>query len=367
MTVFFIIFVPHYTKVVNAVNKTTKIMQVKIDINSKTPVYKQIVEQITGLIQAGYYKPGDLLPSMNELAAELDISKETIKKAYSVLRKKNIIDATQGKGFYVSKDEENKNLNILVLFDKLSTYKQVLFHSFESHLGDNAEITIRLHNQDIDLFECFVDENLDLFDYYVVTPHFPLQQDIQKRVIKTLKRIPNRKLILLDRNINELPGNFGAVYQDFERDVYLGLMQGVRKLKRAPKLNIVTMPSSLYAPSIIKGIEEFCSDYKIEVEYHYNIVPGIIHRKEVYLILNGQLDVELIELVRNAKLMNYKVGKDIGIISYNESPINEIILDGLTTLSTDFKQMGMIAAQMIQEKTFRKVKCDFHLIRRSTF
>lgn len=340
---------------------------IRIDESSQTPVYKQIIESITGLVDAGKYKEGDLLPSMNELAGELNISKETVKKAYSILREKNIIDATQGKGFYVSKIENNKKLKILVLFDKLSTYKQILFNSFESTIGNKAEITIRLHNQDIDLFEHFVDENLDLFDFYVITPHFPLQQDIQKRVIKTLKRIPNRKLLLLDRIVEELPGHFGAVYQDFERDIYLGLMQGVNKLKKSTKLNVITMPTSMYSPLIIKGIKEFCSVYNINAVFYHNIIPEIIHKKEVFLILNGQLDTELIELFRNAKLMNYKIGKDIGIISYNESPINEIILDGLTSLSTDFTQMGELAAQMILNKSFKKIKCDFHLIRRRTF
>ena len=62
-----------------------------------------------------------------------------------------------------------------------------------------------------------------------------------------------------------------------------------------------------------------------------------------------------------------KIGEDIGIISYNESPINEVILDGLTVFSTDFKQMGNSAAKMIIDKSFKKIKCDFKLIKRNTF
>ena len=80
-----------------------------------------------------------------------------------------------------------------------------------------------------------------------------------------------------------------------------------------------------------------------------------------------QLDSELIELVRAAKLKDCKIGEDIGIISYNESPINEIILDGLTVLSTDFEQMGDLTANMIIDNNLKKIKCDFKLIRRSTF
>ena len=67
------------------------------------------------------------------------------------------------------------------------------------------------------------------------------------------------------------------------------------------------------------------------------------------------------------KQKGYKIGKDIGIIAYNESPINEIILDGLTVFSTDFEQMGKLAGEIILNKTINKIKCDFKLIRRGTF
>ena len=70
----------------------------------------------------------------------------------------------QGKGFYVSAAGVADKLSVLVLFDKLSNYKQVLFNSFAEEIGDAAEITIRLHNQNVDLLEYYVEENLDLFE-----------------------------------------------------------------------------------------------------------------------------------------------------------------------------------------------------------
>ena len=141
---------------------------IKIDHESQVPVYKQIVGQVEALVRSGEYAEGCLLPSMNELSAMLDISKETVKKAYSILRNKGFIDARQGKGFYVSAAEVSAKMSVLVLFDKLSNYKQVLFNSFAGEIGDAAEITIRLHNQNVELLEYYIEENLDLFDYYVI-------------------------------------------------------------------------------------------------------------------------------------------------------------------------------------------------------
>ena len=102
---------------------------IKIDHESQVPVYKQIVGQVEALVRSGEYAEGCLLPSMNELSAMLDISKETVKKAYSILRNKGFIDARQGKGFYVSAAGVSEKMSVLVLFDKLSNYKQVLFNS----------------------------------------------------------------------------------------------------------------------------------------------------------------------------------------------------------------------------------------------
>ena len=55
-------------------------------------------------------------------------------------------------------------------------------------------------------------------------------------------------------------GNFGAAYQDFENDVAAGLEQGLRKLKTIGKLNVITLPTSLYGSLIQRKISEFCRE-----------------------------------------------------------------------------------------------------------
>lgn len=339
--------------------------QVLISKDSKIPIYKQLMLSINSLVDKGVYKVGDSLPSLNELADDLEISKETVKKAYTHLKDDGVIESVQGKGFFFAK--KGKKTKILLLFDKISTYKQVLFSSFAENIGDGAEITIRLHNQDIDLFEHFLDENLDDFDYYIITPHFPLDANVQNRLLKNLKRISYNKLIILDRYIKNLPGNYGCVYQDYENDVYDGLKEGVDNIKDFKKINVISTKGSLYSPFIQKGIKRFCKNFDIDYKIHTKLDSNIIENRSIYLILNGQLDAELIDLVKIAKDNNCEIGKDIGLISYNESVINEVILDGLTVLSTDFALMGELSAKMIISKELKKIKCEFHLIRRNTF
>ena len=341
-------------------------MKFRIESTSKEPIYKQLVIQVERALHDGQIQAGEQIPSMNELATQLNISKETVKKAYGILVEKSLIVPKHGKGFYAADLQSSGRPQILVIFDKFSVYKQIMFNAFAETLTGKAEVTIVNHNQSLDLLEYYLDEYLDNFDYYVVTPHFPLDEASQQRAHKQISRIPNRKLIMLDRLLPDFPGNFGAVYQDFENDIHDGLMQGLESLRRTAMLRVITLSSSLYGQAIRKGVERFASDQKIPVEF-LTSAPDDIRPGEAFLVLNSQLDAGLVALVRKIQAAGLQVGKDVFIISYNEFDMNELILGGLTTVSTDFAEMGRLAAQMILERKPHITHCPFRLTRRSTF
>ena len=341
-------------------------MLFKIDTGSKEPLYKQLILQIDRALHDGRLHAGEQIPSMNELAAHLGISKETVKKAYGILVERGIIIPRHGKGFFAANLQDNPHPHILVIFDKLSVYKQTLFASFTQRLGNQAEITILLHNQSLDLLEYYLDQNLDQFDYYVVTPHFPLDEASQARAVKLLGRIPNRKLIMLDRLLPGYQGHFGAVYQDFENDIYDGLLQGLDHRPKEGCLRVITLPSSLYGAYIRQGITRFAKDYDVSVEF-LTEAPETIGKGDTFLVLNSQLDAGLVQLARSIRAARLKVGQDVRIISYNDIELNEVVLDGLTTVSTDFQEMGNQAAEMILSRRLEKIHCPFRMIIRSTF
>ena len=341
-------------------------LDVRIDTASKTPLYKQLLSQFENAIHDGTLAPGALLSSMNDLSARTGISKETVKKAYGILCEKGLIVPKQGKGFYVADQDSDAHLSVLVLFDKISVYKQTLFNSLATTLGDKAELTILTHNQSLELLEYYLDNYLDRFDFYVVTPHVPLDEASQERARRLMARIPNRKLVMLDRLLPGYAGNYAAVYQDFENDIYYGLTQGLDRFLPSSRLKVITLPTSLYGALIRKGIERFSAEHGIPVEY-LTQTPPHIGKGDTFLILNSQLDSGLAGLARQIKAQNLVIGRDVRIISYNEFDLYEIVLGGLTTISADFQQMGRLAAEMILEKKSAKIHCDFHLTRRSTF
>jgi len=60
------------------------------------------------------------------------------------------------------------------------------------------------------------------------------------------------------------------------------------------------------------------------------------------------------------------VGKNIGIISYNETPWKRFLIDGITTISTDFKKMGEVAAQMVLNNERKHIEVPFSLTMRKS-
>ena len=77
-------------------------MHMIIQTSSMIPIYEQIMEQIKKDIASGALKPGDSLPSVRQLAADLKISALTVKKAYDRLEAEGFTSTVHGKGTYVT-------------------------------------------------------------------------------------------------------------------------------------------------------------------------------------------------------------------------------------------------------------------------
>lgn len=77
-------------------------MLISLDYQSRIPIYEQIVKEIERYVALGILKTEDQLPPIRELATELGINPNTVKKAYSILESKGIIVSLSTKGTYIS-------------------------------------------------------------------------------------------------------------------------------------------------------------------------------------------------------------------------------------------------------------------------
>ena len=95
---------------------------------------------------------------------------------------------------------------------------------------------------------------------------------------------------------------------------------------------------------MIEGFKKYCERF----EKRYSIISSTkdftLEKGQLFLIPD---DRQLVETVDKYKLKDLKLGKDIGIISYNETPLKKVVADGITTLSTDFSEMGKRLSEMV--------------------
>jgi GntR family transcriptional regulator len=80
-------------------------IEFKLDIKSGVPFHRQIVDQIRYGIASHRLLPGEQLPTVRELAVELEVNPNTIRKAYSELEILGILDTQQGTGTFVGEQE----------------------------------------------------------------------------------------------------------------------------------------------------------------------------------------------------------------------------------------------------------------------
>ena len=78
------------------------------------------------------------------------------------------------------------------------------------------------------------------------------------------------------------------------------------------------------------------------------------------------MEDDLVELIQKLISDDLKIGEDIGVISYNETPLKKIILNGITTISTDFKLMGQKAAEMVLTSNKEHVANPFRVTLRNS-
>lgn len=79
------------------------------NLDSDRPIYAQIVERIQMQIVSGFYKPGDKLPSVRELAATANVNPNTMQKAFTELERSGLIVTQRTSGRLVTEDEKMIN------------------------------------------------------------------------------------------------------------------------------------------------------------------------------------------------------------------------------------------------------------------
>ncbi len=333
---------------------------IKINDYSNTPKYQQIYNSIVEGIENRDILPGDKLPSIHELCASFDVSKGTIERAYELLKEKEIIGGVKGKGFYINYTPTGNNLKIFLLFNKLSAHKKIIYDSFVEMLGDTVAIDFFIYNNDFRLFRDLIQRQAHNHTHYVIIGHF---FDGEEKAAELINSLPKHKLVILDKLLDGITGNYAAVFQNFEKDLYQALIEALPLLRKYRTISIL-VPSYTYHPkAILNGFYKFCYEYGFQTRVIHDIRQEPILSQQAYINL---MEEDLVELIKKIKQTAYGIGQEVGILSYNDTPLKEFLLEGITVISTDFAQMGRTAAQLILNGSQEHIENPFRLIVRKS-
>ena len=119
-------------------------MKIQIDNNLSTPLFKQLMDQIKKAVIDGLLKPGDSLPSIRQLANDLELNHNTVAKAYQILERDSVI---QTKGYRGTSIHRNAKQNSTIdMNDSITTRLSETIKSLRESGATDSEIRIAFSN-----------------------------------------------------------------------------------------------------------------------------------------------------------------------------------------------------------------------------
>ena len=300
---------------------------------SNVPKFRQLVDSVNNAIAENSLQINDRLPSMNQVCEDYNLSRDTVFKAYSLLKEQGVIESIPNKGYFVAREIKR----VFLFLDTFKAYKEVLYHSFIKNLPDNAQTDVSFHHYNIDVFRSQIENSLGKYSKYVVMPFD------DKEMTAILGLIPTDKLLVIDWNIHTAPEH-NVLYQDFGKSVADGLEEVLHLIKRYEKFVFLYPEFTDHPIDSVNYFKKFCKKHHIAHEVLTLSTKFEVKRGVAYFSVSDRMLGYFLEQCKEKKM---EPGHDAGFMSYNETPMKKFIYKGITVISTDFQMLGKKAAEFV--------------------
>jgi DNA-binding transcriptional regulator YhcF (GntR family) len=311
----------------------------RVNNGFKTPLYKQLINNVLSSINCNNLKIGDKLPSINSICSEFKLSRDTVVKAYDFLKEKGILTSVHGKGYYINNNHGDVKRNVFILFDAQHTsYKEMLLKGMQKSVGDKANLDVFSHHYNPIFFKDIIEKYRNDYEFFVVMPFH------HAHVYESINKINADKILLLDIAVDFPNNKYAYIYQSHDAELKKALYEGLPRIKKYKKF-ILVYPEEKHHPIETKhAFITFCLENNIEYEVMHDLINAQLKKDYIYFIIEDDDLVYLIKYVRKNLL---KLGRDVGCITYNDTPYKEVIEGGITTISVDFFRMGELVGNYI--------------------
>lgn len=324
------------------------------------PKYKLIAENIKRAVGQGKLVIGSQLPSINQVCELCKVSRDTAVKAYHLLEEEHLLRPVHGKGFFICSEQVEVREKIMLLFDSLAMFKETIFLEISRQLADKYAIDIFFHHMNVATAVMLLKQHGANYDWIGMIPP---EQKCSAEIRTVLDRMEDdgKRIFLLDFRMDG--SNYPYAVQNFCRGIYSALEKDLSSVRKYKSLQLVCSESNYIIDDIKKGFTKFCRDYKLA-----GVVgqcPEKVSGDVLYIVIN---DSDLGKLVKSAAAEKFSLGRDVGIISYNDTPLKEIIgTGGISVVTTDFRQIGAAFVEFILSGRSFQREIDTGIIRRYSF
>src|SRR5665647_690777 len=251
----------------------------KPNLNSGISKVHQLVDALIRSINFKMLREGDSLPSVNDLMKVSGLSRDTVFKSYSELKRRGIVEAVPNKGYFVTRSQKQ----VFLFLDTFKAYKEVLYNSFKQNLPKNTMVDINFHHYNFELFKSIIHSSNGKFSSYIIMnfdhPEIP----------EIIGEIDPDKLLLIDWPIHAKPGQT-KVFQDFGESVYRCLTSGWHLLRKYDEIVCVYPEYTFHPFESVENVNKFCKDNNLNFSILYNINELDIKVGTAYLVFE---DIDL--------------------------------------------------------------------------
>jgi DNA-binding transcriptional regulator YhcF (GntR family) len=311
-----------------------------VDLLSRDTKLAAVIRLVLREIESGVLKVGDAIPSISAMQTKGHVGRDTVVKAYDKMKAMGIVEPLHGKGFFVATKNTGRSVRTLVMFDTLfNGFKDRIVQGLLETAGERAHFDFFSHNFNDEAFVRTLLDKQARYERLVVMPY-------ESAAVKDcLSRLDQDKLILLDIHV-DFPGkNCAVVHQDFDRELEHALESGEKRFDRYERFELIFPERTLQIP---RGIRAACTRFCKRRGMPLTIAPAFDSKRlaagSVYLVID---DNDLVALIKELHVRGLRAGRDVGVISYNDTAMKEIVEGGVTVLSTDFRELGVVAARRV--------------------
>ncbi|MDW3194452.1 MAG: GntR family transcriptional regulator [Cytophagales bacterium] len=301
--------------------------------------HEQIINGVIEAIDQEFLKVGDQLPSINVMVEEVGYARKTIVNAYEELKDRGLVESKKNKGYFIISKETHQRKKVALLMYAFERFQEAFYNTLRAELGESVQIDVFFHHSNLQVFESILNNIYGKYGIYVIAPI----ED--PTVAEQLKRIPPEKLVIVDRNL-PIGKEYNYVTQEFQHATKALMIELLPRIQAFEKVVLFYRSDRDYPEGVLEAFNQLVGEHNLNAEVQNQYEAGAVQKGSLYVFIS---DADMWNILLDCRNESLDIGRDIGLLSFNDHIMKDLIFDGITTISTSFTDMAKETAKRIAD------------------